>query len=71
MNTLGLRAAKTAYYLQLLTTFPEIRETVTSGNRDAFAKICGKAKIPKRYVDRLRNIVLSSDPEPEQWPNWI
>ena len=69
MYILGIRAAKTAFYLQLLTTFPEAREAVTSGDKDAFAKICEKAKIPKRYIERLLNLVFSVDPE--QWPTWI
>ena len=69
MNVLDVRAAKTAFYLQRLTTFPEIREAVTSGDKDAFTKICEKAKIPKRYIDRMLNLVFSV--EVAQWPSWF
>ncbi len=69
MNVLDVRVAKTAFYLQRLTAFPEIREAVSSGDKDTFAKICEKAKIPKSYIDRMLNLVFSV--EAEQWPSWL
>ena len=64
-----INASKTAFYLQLLSAYPEVTDAVTENDEKAFIKICEKIKIPKGYTDRVRDIIFKV--EPQQWPGWL
>lgn len=61
---------KVSFYLNRLTNptvFPDVKEAVKKNDSRQFAEACRKAKIPKKYANIIKEIVLSTPDQP-RWP---
>jgi len=66
--TLKMKASTIAFYMQRIVDSPEAWEAIERKDESSFRKVCEKLRAPKKYVDSLKRIAFSEDPEPNQWP---
>jgi hypothetical protein len=69
MKTLNEKIIDVSGHLQSLAApefSSEIKEAVEKNDKNSLIKVCGKAKIPQRYVGTVVSVIFSV--QPQKWP---